>query len=246
MRLSASIMAHPDRSALVTDLQGRLDRDVPVYWDPEGKPSGNADRGWRVAAGAWALRDPGADWHLLLQDDALPCLDLLAGLERALEGVPDDAIVMPYLGQGGAHGARWARVGQAADQTGARWIITDRVHWGVAIAVPTWLVPELIERANRMTGTTDDMRVSGWAKSRHADVWYTWPSLVDHRPVPSITKHRAADRRAVRHHEASALTIDWRGPIYQDPAYARIRGPRSGPRGNWKVTSPQRRAAPGR
>jgi hypothetical protein len=246
VKLSASIMAHPDRSALVDELRASLDRDVEVHYDPEGPPSGNGDRVWRVARAAWELHDPAADWHVLIQDDALVCRDFLAGLERALDYVPLDATVCPYLGKGGAAGPSWERIADQAERMGASWVLSTRLMWGVAICLPTALIPDMIERANSMAGVPDDMRVSGWTKRRHGEVWYTWPSLVDHRPVPSITKHRAADRRAVQHCTGSALNIDWTGPVARDPVYVRTRGPRSGPSTNRKVTSPQRRSAPGR
>jgi hypothetical protein len=246
VKLSASIMAHPDRSALVAELRARLDRDVPVYWDSEGPASGNGDRVWRTARGGWELADPAADFHVLIQDDAVPALDFLAGLERALEHVPPDATVCPYLGQGGAAPHRWTRMAQEADRRGASFVVSTTLMWGVAICLPVRLIPEMIERANIMAGVPDDMRVSGWTKRRHGEVWYPWPSLVDHRPVPSITKHRAADRRAVRHHTGSALELDWAGPVVRDPMYVRTRGPRSGPSANRQVTSLQRRSAPGR
>lgn len=246
MKLSASIMAHPDRSALVAELRARLDRDVPVAWDDEGPPSGNADRVWRTARRGWELFDPEADWHVLIQDDAVPAADLLAGLERALEYVPADAVVSPYFGQGGAQGPRWSRIGAEAERVRASWVLSERLMGGVAICLPTKLVPDMIERANSSAGVPDDMRVAGWAKRRHAEVWYTWPSLVDHQPVPSITKHRAADRRAVHHHQGSALELEWTGPVSRDPMYVRMRGQRSGPSVNRKVTSLQRRSAPGR
>jgi hypothetical protein len=223
-----------------------LDRDVPVNWDSEGPASGNGDRVWRTARGGWELADPTADFHVLIQDDALPCADFLAGLERALEHVPDDAVVSPYLGRGGAAGPRWERIGAEAERRGASWVLSSKVMWGVALVLPVRLIPDLIERADRMTGVPDDMRVAGWAQRRHAQVWYPWPSLVDHQPVPSITKHRAADRHAVRHHTGSALEINWSGPVVPDPMYAMLRGPRSGPSVNRKVTSLQRRSAPGR
>lgn len=246
MKLSASIMAHPDRAPLVEELLAALDRPVPVHYDPEGKPSGNGDRVWRVARAAWQLYDPAADWHLLLQDDALPAADLLAGLEQALEHVPADAVVSPYFGQGGAAGPRWVPIGAEAQRRGASWVLSEKLMGGVAICLPTSLIPDMIERADTMARVADDMRVAGWAKRRHTDIWYTWPSLVDHRLVPSITKHRAADRHAVRHHQGSALGLDWTGPVSRDPMYVRMRGQRSGPSVNRKVTSLQRRSAPGR
>lgn len=240
MKLSCSIMAHPDRAGHVDELRRALGTRrgmTPVAWDDEGPPSGNTDRGWRTARRGWELADPDADWHLLLQDDAVPCADLLVGLEQALKYVPADAVVSAYLGGGGAIGPRWGPIAASADQRGASWVISHKLMWGVAIILPVKLIPEMVERANRSTGTPDDMRVCGWAEKRHAEVWYTWPSLVDHRDVPSLTKHRAKDRRAWRFHGGSALKLDWAGPVVTDPAFSMLRGPRSGPRGDWKVTS---------
>lgn len=252
MRLSASIQAHPDRADLVDHLVSILGRPVPVHWDDEGPASGNPDRGWRTARGAWQLAGswlagPHSDWHVVIQDDALPCADFLPGLERALDHVPDDAVVCPYLGRGGAAGERWASLGQQADQRGASFVVSMSLLWGVAICLPTRFIPEMIERADRMYRVTDDMRVAGWAKRTGREVWYPWPSLVDHRPVPSITKHRAADRRAVRHHQGSALELQWGGPVVRDPAYIATRGHRSRPTADRQVTSLQhRRPSPGR
>lgn len=237
-------MAHPDRAGLVSELQDWLDRDTMVVWDIEGPPSGNGDRIWRTARAAWQVADPDADWHVLIQDDAVPCPNFLAGLERALEHVPPDATVCPYLGQGGAASKRWGVLGAQADQRGASFVVSQSLMWGVAICLPVAMIPDMIARADTMHRVPDDMRVAGWTKRRAGEVWYTWPSLVDHRPVPSITKHRAADRRAVRHHHGSALELSWSGPVVRDPAYTRTRGPRSGPSVNRQVTSLKRRFAP--
>lgn len=244
--LSASIMAHPDRADLVSDLQDRLGRDVPVHWDPEGPPKGDGERVWRVARAAWQLYNPQADWHVLIQDDALPCPDFLEGLERALEYVPDDATVSPYLGTGGAAPMKWGRMGYEAERRGASFVVSGSLMWGVAICLPVRLIPDMIVRADTMYRVPDDMRVAGWTKRRGGSVWYTWPSLVDHRRVPSITKHRAADRRAVRHHQGSALELNWDGPVVRDTAYTRMRGQRSGPSVNGQVASLKRRFAPER
>lgn len=241
-------MAHPDRTALVDDLQDRLgrDREIMVVWDNEGPPSGNSDRVWRTARAAWQMADQDADWHVLIQDDALPCPDFLAGLERALEHVPPDATVSPYLGQGGAAPLKWNRMGIEAERRGASFVVSTSLMWGVAICLPVPLIPDMIARADTMHRVPDDMRVAGWTKRRHGEVWYTWPSLIDHRPVPSITKHRAADRRAVRHHQGSALDVNWKGPVVRDSVYTRMRGQRSGPSTNRQVASTKRRFAPER
>jgi hypothetical protein len=229
VKVSASIMAHPVRSEEVAELTATLDRRVTVYWDPEGPPSGNSDRVWRTARNAWLLADQDADWHVLLQDDALPCRDFLAGLEQALEYVPSDCVVCPYLGMGRTVPARWGNMARAADSAQASWIRTGKLMWGVCIALPVRSIPEMIERADRRAGVPDDMRVAGWADRTGREVWYPWPSLVDHRRTPSLTKHRAHDRVARRKHSGSALDLSWSGGVVTDPVIARRCPERSGP-----------------
>lgn len=245
MKLSVSIQAHPDRADLVAGIRHRLTppgvaglmHEIPVAWDKEGPPNGNADRGWRTARAAWMLHDPDADWHLVLQDDAVPCIDLEESLERALEHVPADAVVSAYLGRGGGNGYRWGSIVADAERLGASWVRSSKLSWGVAIILPTKLIPDMIEHCDRRHGVTDDMRIAGWAEKRHAEVWYPFPSLVDHRAGQSLTKHRAPNRVAWRHHQGSALELNWSGAVVTDPALRRRTPPRSGPSRHRPVAS---------
>jgi len=217
VKVSASIMAHPDRTEFVEELVGSLDREVPVAWDNEGPPSGKGDRVWRTARSAWQMYDPEADFHVLIQDDALVCRDYLAGLEVALEHVPDYALVSTYFGRGRNVPARWATMADKADNDGASWVRSFTLMWGVSLAVPTRFIPEMIKWCDRQARMPDDMRVGKWFQRQKIDTWYTWPSLVDHRPAPSLTKPRPVERVAVRHHQGSALELDWSGPTVMDP-----------------------------
>lgn len=230
-------MAHPDRAGQVEELLSALDRPVPVYWDREGPPSGNGDRIWRTARGAWEMHDPAADYHVLIQDDAAVCADLLAGLERALDHVPENVLVSPYLGKGGMIPARWTVLAAKADDRGASFVCASKLLWGVCIVAPVALLPEMLADCDRAHRVPDDMRVSGWFERRGIDCWYTWPSLVDHRSVPSLTKHRARERVAQRHHLGSALSLKWDGPVVTDPMITRRKGARSQPSANRQVMS---------
>lgn len=229
MKLSASIMAHPDRAPQVCQLMTNLDRPVAIAWDDEGPPSGNADRVWRTARRGWQLADPEADWHVLLQDDAVPCRDFLAGLERALAYVPPDAVVSPYLGTGRNVPIRWEALARAAETKSAPWVRSTKLMWGVCIALPVARIPEMIAYANQRARVPDDMRVAGWAERTRREVWYTWPSLVDHLTIPSLTKHKARERVARRWHQGSALEINWTGHAVTDPMLVRLNPDRSGP-----------------
>lgn len=234
MILSAAIMTHPERSVELDQLRARLDRDVPVYSDPGGPPSGHGDRVWSVAREAWAMYDPGAEYHVLIQDDAVPCADLLAGLEQALAHLPHAAIVSPYLGSGRNVPHRWDQIARDADRQRASWVRSDRVMWGVCLVMPTMVIDSMIAWCDQKAGMPDDMRVSAYAQRHGLEVWYTWPSLVDHRPeneTPSLTKHRARQRVAQRHHQGSALDLRWDGPVTTDSMFRRRSAVRSGPRG---------------
>lgn len=229
MKVSCSIMAHPDRADHVDTLLDRLGVRVPIAWDQEGPASGNADRVWRTARHGWLLHDPAADWHVLLQDDAAPALDLLPALEKALERVPPDVVVSLYLGDGRHVPSRWAALATTANSRHASWVRTLKLMWGVGLVLPTNAITDMIEQADRRAGVPDDMRVAGWAERRGREVWYTWPSLVDHLPVASLTKHKATERTARRSHRTSALELSWDGPVVTDPMLERRRGARSGP-----------------
>lgn len=232
MKISASIMAHPDRAPMVEVLTSRLDGEVPVFWDPHGPPSGKGDRVWSVAREAWSMHDPESDFHILLQDDAIPCLDFLAGMAQALEHVPDYACVCPYLGKGRNVPSRWRTMADSADEKQASWVRSYVLMWGVSIVAPTRFIPDMIKWCNRKSGMPDDMRVGRWFQRQKIDTWYTWPSLIDHSAQgESLTKHRQVERVARRHHQGSALGLDWSGPTVLDPMIIRKRGPRSGPSG---------------
>lgn len=235
-------MAHPEREPAVRDLLARIDpigeHNVEVAWDDEGPASGNADRVWRTARQAWRLAGPGADWHVVLQDDALPAAGLIEGLHEALKHVPPTGTAVSlYLGQGRQVPDRWAKVVRLATERQACWIRSDKINWGVGLALPVDRIDEMIGEADRMARVPDDMRVAGWVRKNRIDVWYPFPSLVDHKPIPSLTKHHAHDRRAAGFlgSETEVSWVDWAGPVMNDPMLTMTRGPRSGPRNRRQV-----------
>ena len=227
-----TVTMYLQRAMAANDLAAQL--GVPVIWDQEGPAGGNGDRVWRTARQVWQAYDPAAEWHVLVQDDALPCRDFLPGLARALDHVSQHALVSPYLGKGRNVTLRWGNMADRADREGASWVRSLKLMWGVCLAAPIELIPEMIAWCDRKAGMPDDMRVGRWFERAGLEVWYTWPSLVNHATVPSLTKHRAADRVARRVHQGSALDLDWSGPSVFDPMTMRARGPRSAPRGTWR------------
>jgi len=215
--LSAAIMAHPKREHFVEELQGQLDRDVEVVWDQRN------DR-WETGRRALLVYDPAATHHAVIQDDAVPCRDLLAGSERAAEVAGEHPISL-YAGMyrpSSKHRAMIAavtRAAEAAERVASPWMEFEGPWWGVGLVIPTADIPELVRWGDRYTETKNyDSRIGKWYIGRGVKCWHTMPSLVDHRPAtsnPSLVTHDDSPetRGRVAHwflgRDRSALEIDW-------------------------------------
>lgn len=210
MSLSCTIMAHPSRASMVDDLLSSLDRSVPVTWD---RINDRHDTGIR----AIEAFDPGCSHHLVLQDDAVVCRDLIAGVERALRYIPQDEPMCLYVGKVKPFAIEISRAVAKAD--GASWLTMQGIYWGVGIVLPTAHIPELAAwyRTDGRRIKNYDRRVSAWYGLRNARVWYPWPCLVDHRDTDSLVPGHGRGRFAHSFLDGSALDADWTGPIVKLP-----------------------------
>jgi hypothetical protein len=217
VKVSVGIMAHPRREALVMKLALALGDGTRVVWDQRGDE-------WDTGRRAWGTYDHSADWHMVAQDDAVACEDLPAGLAKALEHVPAEAVVSLYTGTVRPERRRVADAAARAETANAAWIVMPDVKWGVALAVPAAVIPDMLAHGDRRKSSVYDWNlrsyfhdVLGWP------VWCTWPSLVDHRhDEPGIVRHqippsgpRVAHRFLGRH--ASALDVDWSAGVVEMP-----------------------------
>lgn len=214
MSLSVALMAHPRRKPFVDELVEQLDREPEVVWDRRN------DR-WDTGRRSMLAHDPAADWHLVIQDDAVPCLDLIAGIEKACEHAKDRPLAF-YVG-----GLRPTNVQHQASvlvnharRRGASWMRMEGPWWGVAIAVPTSHIADMLAWGDRRDNpgpdyiANYDKRISRYYAAQNIDCWYSVPSLVDHREVgenPSLVPGRTGNRQAHSFigRDRSALDIDW-------------------------------------
>lgn len=167
---------------------------------------------WDTGARAWHAHDPEADWHLVLEDDAVVCRHLLAGIEKALEHLPAESVLSLYLGErAGARGITGAAT--KAAQAGVSWVRAERIVWGVAIAAPIASIPDMLAACDGRA-TPYDTRIASYYLQRRWPAFYTAPSLVDHASVPSLLGH-SPGRRALAFigENASALDFDGSGPV---------------------------------
>lgn len=205
--LSVAVMAHPDRAEHVGLLVDRLGiSDDQVAWDTDGVR-------WHTGRRAWELADPDADWHLVVQDDALVCADLVPAMAKALDHVPvDDAIVSLYVGRRRPAAQAVDNAVVAARARVASWIVMRGLNWGVAIAAPTWIIPGMLAWCDRQTVPQYDLRIGRYARDvLRWPVWCPFPSPVDHRAdMVSLVGHPSG---RVAHEfigeDRSAFEIDW-------------------------------------
>lgn len=216
--VSAAVMAHSTREPFVQELTGCLDADAPVVWDRRG------DR-WDTGRRSLLAYDPAATHHLVIQDDAIVCQDLVAAVTRAAAVAGEHPIGL-YTGKVRPYKGRVAEDYTAAARAGATWLEMNGPWWGVGIVIPTAHIRELIRWADRRRDIANyDRRIARWYATQGTACWYTVPSLVDHRPVkqnPSLVAGRTGNRRAHSFIGAhtSGLTIDWKPAPYR-PAEAR-------------------------
>lgn len=201
--VSVAIMAHPKRTAFVPDLIAALDRPATVVWDER-------DDRWDTGRRALLAYDPAATHHAVIQDDAVVCRDLIAGLEQALAHVPPSTPLCLYAGRLRPQQRAVRQLISLANGS-TSWLSMTRLLWGVGIVMPTAMIDAAVEWGDGRPDIGNyDTRLSLWLGSQGASVWYPWPSLVDHRDSPSLIPGRTGIRHAHRFLGADQSALDWR------------------------------------
>ena len=155
------------------------------------------------AGRAWeALVDSGAEYGCVIQDDAVLCDQFTRILPRALEHVPDSTPVVLYAGTS-------IRV-QVRHVKNTAWLVRKQINWGPGIVLPTAIIGKVLEEGQRHRIANYDLRLSKWFERKGIGVWYTWPSLVDHRNGPSLVPGRQGGRHAYWFDQQP--TVDWSLP----------------------------------
>jgi hypothetical protein len=193
--IAYEIMAHPARARFVPALVSQL--GAGVTWDEK------QDR-WDTGRRAWlTLADSTAEWGCVIQDDAILCRSFKTVLPKALQHVEGVPVVL-YAGR--SQQRVWRTVPR-----GTSWVVLNRIIWGPGIVMPIAMIREVTTYGNRQRIPNYDLRLSKWFERNRVPVYYTWPSLVDHRDSPSLVPGRGAGRRAYRF-AYQPHRIDWSAP----------------------------------
>jgi hypothetical protein len=172
-RLSVAIMAHPKREHYVASLAEAIGGSPSIVWDERN------DR-WDTGKRALRAHSPGATHQLVIQDDAIVCRDLRAGVRRLIDMIPEHPISL-YAGQDKPEKSYVARRVQAARAQRTTWMLFEGPWWGVAFLLPVGLIEPMIERGERAQVGGYDKHMSAGLMRMKVDCYYTLPSLVDHR-----------------------------------------------------------------
>lgn len=216
--ISVAVMAHPKRKRYMRYLLDRLPADTPVIWDRLN------DR-WDTGRRSMLAFDPLATHHLVVQDDALLCRDLVDGAERAVAVVPSNPISF-YTGKVRPNHAYVEQMVKQARKARRSWIAMQGPWWGVAVLIPTQFIPEMIAWCDQRADIANyDMRMSRYFDHIGVQCYYSVPSLVSHRTGPenpSLVPGRgnAPSRTAFEFigEQRSALEVDWTAaPVLAQP-----------------------------
>ena len=214
VRVSVAVMAHKRRAHLVDDLVAALDREPVVTWDER-------DDRWDTGRRAILAADPEATHHVVIQDDAIVCRDLCAGIEHMYGFINPERPMGLYFGSRVPHSQRYSAMYRRARRRNARWIeVQQSPMWGVGLVIPTAHVADLVRYADQVASPAYDGRVRRWYRRHHIPQMFPIPSLVDHRTGPdhpSLIRDRRSPEGRVAHQfigeDASPLDLDWNTPV---------------------------------
>ena len=206
--ISVAIMAHPTREGWVPGLVDALDRQPTVVWDRHN------DR-WDTGRRSLLAYHKDATHHLVVQDDALVCRDLVAAMEQAVVHSQFHPVGL-YTGTVRPATAEVGWKVRTAQVNRSPWVRMGGPWWGVGIVVPTAHIEDIVKFGDRKASVANyDMKISRWYQTQNIDCWYTFPSLVEHRhgdENPSLIPGRNGTNRrahAFIGEEVSALSVDW-------------------------------------
>lgn len=166
MKLSISVMAHPSRQEFFEYLKSKLG-DVPFSIDTGFGIIENCKR-------AWLMYDPTADYHVVIQDDAIICDDFYNRAIEVLKKADKKAVSFFHVSP-----ISYNKHRQEAKETGA--IVQPGLSGGVALCIPTDFIKPMIKHYDGLKFPCDDHRVGNFLITKNIPIYYPIPSLIDHR-----------------------------------------------------------------
>jgi hypothetical protein len=204
-------MAHPRRQGWAKALS--LDTGLPIVWDQVNTVWDTAKRAWRHAA---ANAGPDTRHCVVLQDDAIPCRDLLPTLQAISDLYPLEPFCLTVIDYR-LHGAR--RDYDRAVQAGEPFWYSNAAVSAVGLMLPVRDVEPMIAFGDTFGTIHDDLKVRNYYRQQGRKLLFPIPSLLQHRNVdenPSLVPGndgRWSDRASSTFigQDVSGLSVNWSG-----------------------------------
>lgn len=182
-------MASKKRESWAKDLSSKLN-NCPIAFDPH--PRFNIGNIWENCQRAWKLIDKTKKWGLVIQDDAILCKDFLEKVEKHLEKADElNCAIQFYVGN-------TAQYQEQFEQDLHKGYTTRQdLAWGVAIALKTEWIDEMIAFGNSYGGWQDDIKIKHFLLKKQIPTYFPLPGLIDHRQEeenPSLVRSKDGNR----------------------------------------------------
>lgn len=203
--LSITIMAHPKRYGFI---HNRILPKINTHCCSLQTHFDTLSNGvWWNGRLSWLRSDKACTHHMVLQDDAILCLDFVETCLKIIEQLPNHPI---YLYSG-------SNLVTAAQARNEHWATMKGGVWGIAIIMPIAWGPQFVQWADAHVNPdlkTYDGRLGMWLSKQNKNAWVCVPNLVEHDGTTTLLKHHNVSKSALFIGEnVSGLTIDWSPPV---------------------------------
>lgn len=174
MKISITIMAHPDRTEAAEALNDQLVKypfvSNTITWD-------EVNEEWHTGKRALLDGVGKGDWHVVIQDDALLTPDFYHNIEQMIYSLDKKALISLYTGTARPIPGRVkAAVDAAPDGSFLRF---HQLMWGVGIVIPTSHIEPMLEFVEDIDLQYDN-KIGEFYCNNGLPVYYCIPSLVNH------------------------------------------------------------------
>jgi hypothetical protein len=166
MKYKIAIMAHKSREKYFLYLKKELKTELIFIDDGSLGVWGNAKR-------AWLAFDPDCDFHIVIQDDAIIGKDFHKRLDELLKERICYSLYFQHKNKN-----KDPEFNLKIKEGGFK---HDKLHWGLGIAMPTKLIPEMLSYCDKLDVFGDDMKIKEFLLHKGVQVEYQNPTLIDHR-----------------------------------------------------------------
>ncbi len=208
-----NIMAHESRKEFIPYLQDILG-DAEVIWDKE-----NNCLETRIRCLEHHIKS-GKEYGITIQDDAILADNFKKKAEDFINSIGEEAVYNFYYKKGQPE-----QPVTEAVRSGKNYIKERRLWNEIGFAMPVKLMQEMIDYLTPILkrGSKKDWQIQYFLTKKKIPVYFSLPSLVDHRIIPSILNRSTSKQRT-----ALWFSGDWKVEEFKKPGPRTTKTPARG------------------